>query len=209
MKIVLFGPPGTGKGTQAKTIVDEYGIPQISTGDMLREAVKQGTKLGKEAKGYMDKGALVPDSVIIGLVQERISKSDCKKGYILDGFPRTLAQAQELSKITKLDKVINLQTGDELIIKRLTMRKQCQKCGRIYGIDFPPKKEGKCDDCGENLYVRDDDKPESVKNRLKVYRDQTKPLIAYYQKEGILSDIDGEQPPAKVFEDIKEALDSL
>jgi len=209
MKVVLLGLPGTGKGTQAKMIVKEFDIPQISTGDMLRTAVKEGTEMGVKAKGFMDSGGLVPDEVIIGIVQERLTKEDCAKGYILDGFPRTLAQAEELDKIAALDKVVNLKTGDELIIKRLTVRKMCRDCGKIFGLDFPPKEEGKCDECEGELYTRDDDKPEPVKHRLSVYREQTQPLIDYYDKKGILANVDGEQPPEKVFADIKEVLESL
>lgn len=173
MNIIMLGPPGAGKGTQAKMLVEKFGIPQISTGDMLRAAVAEGTELGKKAKEYMDKGQLVPDEVVIGIVEERLKKSDCEKGFILDGFPRTVPQAEALDKILekmgkKIDYVINIVVPDVEILKRLTGRRTCKQCGAMYHVIYnPPKQEGVCDKCGGELYQRDDDKEETIKNRLK------------------------------------------
>jgi adenylate kinase len=197
MNIVLLGPPGAGKGTQAKRMIERYGIPQISTGDMLRAAVAEKTALGLEAKKYMDAGQLVPDSVVVGLVKERIQKDDCKKGYMLDGFPRNVSQAETLDKMLselgqKIDHVVCIEVPEEELIQRLTGRRTCRKCGAGYHVMFdPPKKEGVCDKCGGELYQRDDDNVQTVTSRLKVYKEQTEPLIAYYEKQGKLRRING------------------
>jgi len=197
MNIVLLGPPGAGKGTQAKRMIERYGIPQISTGDMLRAAVAEKTALGLEAQKYMDAGQLVPDSVVVGLVKERIQKDDCKKGYMLDGFPRNVSQAETLDKMLselgqKIDHVVCIEVPEEELIQRLTGRRTCRKCGAGYHVMFdPPKKEGVCDKCGGELYQRDDDNVQTVTSRLKVYKEQTEPLIAYYEKQGKLRRING------------------
>jgi adenylate kinase len=197
MRLILLGPPGAGKGTQAKKLVDKYGIPQISTGDMLRAALKAGTELGKQAKTFMDAGKLVPDSVVIGLIEERIQQADCAKGFMLDGFPRTVPQAEALQGLIdrfrmKLDHVISIEVANEELVGRLTGRRTCRNCGSGFHVLFdPPKKAGVCDKCGGELYQRDDDKEETIRNRLKVYEDQTAPLIAYYKKAGLLRPIIG------------------
>jgi len=197
MNIVFLGPPGAGKGTQAKILIERYGIPQISTGDMLREHRAKGTELGKKAQEYMDKGQLVPDEIILSMVKERLSQPDCEKGFILDGFPRTVAQAEALDRMLeemgkKLDFALALVVPDELLVERLTGRRTCKQCGMMYHIKYkPPKVEGKCDVCGGELYQRPDDNEETVRNRLKVYHEQTAPLIEYYKKKGILREIDG------------------
>ncbi len=215
MNLILLGGPGAGKGTQAKLIVEKYKIPQISTGDMLREAVKQGTELGKKAKEYMDKGELVPDEIVIGIVKERLKQPDCDRGFILDGFPRTIAQAEALDKILdeigkKIDAVINIQVPEEEIVRRIVNRRTCKNCGAIYHLIYsPPKEPNKCDKCGGELYQRDDDKEETVRERLRVYREQTEPLIEYYQKKGILYNVDGTKDINGVFEEIKSILDKL
>jgi adenylate kinase len=212
MKLILLGPPGAGKGTQAVRLVAHFGIPQISTGDILRKAVKDGTDLGKLAKSYMDQGALVPDEVVIGIIRDRIVQSDCDKGYILDGFPRTMAQAEALDEMLKnlgtgVDHVVNIALDDEEIIKRLTGRRTCSQCGAGYHILFdPPKKEGVCDQCGGALIQRDDDKEETIRERLKVYRKQTEPLIAYYDGKGLLRTIPGDGSMEEIFRRILEAL---
>ncbi|MGV8073680.1 MAG: adenylate kinase [Syntrophobacteraceae bacterium] len=197
MNIILLGPPGAGKGTQAKRMVDRYGIPQISTGDMLRAALKQGTPLGLEAKKYMDKGALVPDEVVIGLVKERIQKEDCKKGYMLDGFPRNVSQAEALDKMLgelgqKVDHVVSIEVANSELMGRLTGRRTCRGCGAGFHVMFdPPKKESVCDKCGAELYQRDDDNEATVASRLTVYEGQTKPLIDYYENQQKLRHVDG------------------
>lgn len=214
MNIILFGPPGAGKGTQAKKMVDFYGIPQISTGDILRANVREGTELGLAAKSYMDKGELVPDDVLIGIIKNRLKEDDCKKGFILDGYPRTIPQADALAVILKeiqkpIDVVLNLEVPDEELVERISGRLMC-KCGASYHRTFnPPKKEGVCDTCAGEVYQRADDKEEAVQNRLNVYKKQTQPLIDYYAKQGILVTLDGTKDINEVFEDIKAALVKL
>ncbi len=212
MNIILLGPPGAGKGTQAKMLIERYGIPQISTGDMLRAAVKAGTQLGLEAKKYMDKGELVPDEVVIGLVKERLQEPDCAKGFMLDGFPRTVAQAEVLDKELEamgkaIDHVICIEVPNEELIARLTGRRTCKECGAGYHLKFdPPKVDNVCDKCGGELYQRDDDNEETVKARLKVYQEQTFPLIEYYDKQGKLRRIDGVGEIKTIFERITKVL---
>ncbi len=215
MNLILLGPPGSGKGTQAKLIVEKYGIPQISTGDMLREAVAKGTELGKEAKKYMDAGQLVPDEVVIGIVKERLQEPDCEKGFILDGFPRTIPQAEALDKMLeelgkKIDAVINIQVPEEEVVKRIVNRRTCRKCGAVYHLIYnPPKEDNKCDKCGGELYQRDDDKEETVRQRYKVYKEQTEPLVEYYAKKGVLYNIDGTKSIEEVFNEIDKILQKL
>jgi adenylate kinase len=197
MRLVLLGAPGAGKGTQAKKLIDKYVIPQISTGDILRKAVADGTPLGKEAKSVMDKGELVPDSIVIGLVKERLAQDDCKKGYILDGFPRTTPQAEELDNVlaemgSPLDTALSVDVDAEILMKRLTGRRTCKSCQQMFNVHFtPPQKEGACDKCGGELFQRDDDKEDTIKNRLDVYEKSTAPLIDYYGKKNILKSVDG------------------
>jgi adenylate kinase len=197
MRMVLLGAPGAGKGTQAKKLIEKYGIPQISTGDILRKAVADRTPLGKEAKSYMDKGELVPDSVVIGLVKERIAQEDCKNGYILDGFPRNTSQAEVLDKVladisAPLDIALSVDVEKDVLMKRLTGRRTCKSCGQMYNVYFSPsKKDGVCDRCDGELFQRDDDREETIKKRLDVYETQTAPLIKYYSKKGILKTVQG------------------
>jgi adenylate kinase len=197
MRLVLLGAPGAGKGTQAKMLIDKYGIPQISTGDILRKAVADGTPLGKEAKSHMDSGGLVPDSVVIGLVKERLAKDDCNKGYILDGFPRTTPQAEELDNVlsgmnSPLDIALSVDVDKNDLMKRLTGRRTCKACQQMFNVHFtPPQKDGSCDKCGGELYQRDDDKEDTIKNRLEVYEKSTAPLIDYYGSKGILKSVEG------------------
>lgn len=211
MNIILFGPPGAGKGTQAKKMVDDYGIPQISTGDILRANVREGTELGLAAKGYMDKGELVPDEVLIGIIKNRLKEQDCEKGFILDGYPRTIPQADALAVILDelnkpIDVVLNLEVPDEELVERISGRLMCN-CGASYHRTFnPPKKDGVCDICGGKVFQRADDKEEAVKNRLNVYKNQTQPLIDYYTKQGILVTLDGTKDIDEVFEGIKAVL---
>ncbi len=213
MKIILLGAPGAGKGTQAEKIIKKYNIPQISTGDILRENVKNNTELGKKAKEYMDKGELVPDDIIIGIIKDRLAKDDCKNGYILDGFPRTIPQAEALKEALKPDKidvVLFIDVSDEVVIERLSLRRVCKNCGAIYHLKFnPPKEENKCDKCGGELYQRDDDKEETIKNRLSVYREQTEPLVSYYEKENILKRIDGNKSVEEIATEIDSILSSI
>ncbi|WP_432626866.1 adenylate kinase [Brotaphodocola sp.] len=212
MKIIMLGAPGAGKGTQAKKIAEKYHIPHISTGDIFRANIKNGTELGMKAKSYMDQGQLVPDDVTIGMLLDRISQEDCAEGYVLDGFPRTIPQAESLTKALaergeSIDYAINVDVPDQAIVTRMAGRRACLACGATYHIVYnAPKKENVCDVCGEALVLRDDDKPETVQKRLTVYHDQTKPLIDYYGKAGILVTVDGTQDLNKVFEDIVSVL---
>lgn len=211
MNIILFGPPGAGKGTQAKKLVDFYGIPQISTGDILRANVREGTELGLAAKTYMDKGELVPDEVLIGIIKNRLDSDDCRPGFILDGYPRTVNQADALSVILKeickpIDVVLNLEVPDEVLVDRMSKRLMC-KCGASYHtISNPPKKDNVCDLCGAEVFQRVDDNEEAVQTRLSVYKKQTQPLIDYYAKQGILVSLDGTKDIDEVFEEIKAVL---
>jgi adenylate kinase len=197
MNLILLGPPGVGKGTQAKLLIDRFGIPQISTGDILRAAVKGLTPMGVKAKGFMDSGALVPDAVVIGIVEERLAQSDCTTGFILDGFPRTVAQADALKQVLSglgrsIDHVVSLSVDKGELLKRLTGRRACQGCGAVYHIDFaPPKSAGRCDACSGELYQREDDKEATILHRLQVYEEQTAPLIAYYDSCGLLRSVNG------------------
>lgn len=212
MRLVLLGPPGVGKGTQASNIVKKYNIPHISTGDIFRTNIKEGTELGKTAKEYMDKGLLVPDEIVVSIVKDRLSKEDCQNGFLLDGFPRTVEQAEaldnELSKMgIKLDKVVNIDADEDILIDRVTGRRICKKCGATYHIkNMPPKVEGICDIDGETLYQRDDDKVETVKTRIQVYLKQTQPLINYYKNKGLILDIDGTKPIDEIFQTIVNSL---
>ncbi|HCB93218.1 MAG TPA: adenylate kinase [Selenomonas sp.] len=212
MHILLMGPPGAGKGTQAANLVKELGVPHISTGDMFRAAVKEGTELGKQAKACMDEGKLVPDEVTIGIVRERLAKDDCKKGCILDGFPRTVEQADALSGIMKdlglaLDAVLNISVPASDLVERAVGRRICKSCGATYHVSFNPSaKEGVCDECGGELYQRADDTKETMENRLSVYEASTRPLIEYYQKAGIYKEVDGRQAIDKVTQDLVKAL---
>lgn len=212
MKIIMLGAPGAGKGTQAKMIAEKCGIPHISTGDIFRANIKNGTELGAKAKEYMDKGLLVPDELVCDLVVDRIQQADCEKGYILDGFPRTIPQAEALEAALnaieqKLDYAIDIDVPDENIINRMSGRRACVGRGATYHVLFNPTKvEGKCDVCGESLILRDDDKPETVKKRLDVYHTQTQPLIDFYSARKVLVEVDGTQSMDKVFEDIMKIL---
>lgn len=212
MKMILLGPPGSGKGTQAKMISAQLGIPQISTGDMLRAAVQEGSPMGLKAKALMDKGALVPDEVVVGIVRERLGKVDCGRGFILDGFPRTVAQADALEEtlvnLSKdLDQVISLEVDREAVVERIAGRRTCRECGKMYHVKFePPRTEGRCDSCGGDLYLRDDDREETVRKRLGVYQEQTAPLIDYYRNKKLLCEIDGMQEIGKVQKQILSVL---
>ena len=212
MKIVMLGAPGAGKGTQAIKIADKYDIPHISTGDIFRANIKGGTELGQKAKSYIDKGELVPDEVTIGMLLDRIAQDDCKNGYVLDGFPRPIPQSESLTEALKsqgdrIDFALNIDVPDEAIIKRMPGRRACPKCGATYHIVYAaPKTENICDKCGTELIIRSDDKPETVKDRLNVYHQQTEPLIAYYKTAGVLREVDGTQELPKVFEDVVAIL---
>jgi adenylate kinase len=228
-RMIFFGPPASGKGTHAGIVAKKYGIPKISTGDMLREMVKQGTKLGAKSKEHMDAGALVPDDLIIhtkdenghdkhflevvtDFIRERIAEKDCEKGFILDGFPRTIPQARELEKLTEIDVVLNLKVKEETLIQRMTGRLTCRKCGEIFHkVNMPPKKEGVCDKCGGELYQREDQKLEVVKKRLDAYQRQTAPLVHFYKDEGLILDIEGEgeisEVSARILKLLGEKLD--
>ena len=213
MKVIMLGAPGAGKGTQAKKLAAAYSIPHISTGDIFRANIKEGTELGKKAKAYMDAGQLVPDELVCDLVVDRIQQDDCKNGYLRDGFPRTIPQAEALDAAVeklgeKIDYAVNIDVPDDNIINRMSGRRACVGCGATYHIVFnPPKVEDVCDVCGKSLILRDDDKPETVKTRLDVYHAQTQPLIDYYAGRGVLVTVDGTQNMDKVFADIKDILD--
>lgn len=215
MNLVLMGLPGAGKGTQADKVVVKYNIPHISTGDMFRAAIKEGTELGLKAKSFMDKGELVPDEVTIGIVRDRLSKDDCGRGFLLDGFPRTVAQAEALDSMLdglgkKIDFVINIDVDQSILMDRLTGRRICKNCGATYHLVFnPPSQEGVCDRCGGELYQRADDNAETVQNRLDVNIQQTKPLLNFYEEKGYLRNINGQQDIDKVFADIEELLGGL
>ena len=212
MKIIMLGAPGAGKGTQAKMIANKYGVPHVSTGDIFRANIKNGTELGMEAKKYMDQGLLVPDELTVKILLDRVSQPDCKNGYVLDGFPRTIPQAEVLDKALaelgeSIDYAIDVDVPDENIVKRMSGRRACVSCGATYHVvHVPPKKEGICDRCGSELILRDDDKPETVKNRLDVYHKQTQPLIDFYTKKGVLKTVDGTVDMQDVFKAIVAIL---
>lgn len=213
MKIIMLGAPGAGKGTQAKMIAEKYAVPHVSTGDIFRANIKNGTELGMEAKKYMDQGLLVPDELTVKILLDRVAQEDCQNGYVLDGFPRTIPQAEVLERALneigdKIDYAINVDVPDENIIRRMGGRRACLSCGATYHVEhIPPKKEGICDTCGKELVLRDDDKPETVKNRLDVYHKQTQPLIDFYQAKGILRTVDGTVDMKDVFAAITAILD--
>ncbi len=212
MRLVLLGPPGVGKGTQASAIVEKYNIPHISTGDIFRFNIKEGTELGMKAKEYMDKGLLVPDDLVVSIVKDRLTEEDCKAGFLLDGFPRTIYQAEKLDEELKamnikLDKVINIHADKDILIERVVGRRICKVCGKGYHIIFdPPKEDNVCDLDGGELFQREDDTEETVSKRIEVYEEQTQPLIAYYEDKGIIVNVDGTQTIEKVSKDIFEAL---
>ncbi|MBQ2801545.1 MAG: adenylate kinase [Lachnospiraceae bacterium] len=212
MKLIMLGAPGAGKGTQAKKIAEKYNIPHISTGDIFRANIKNGTELGQKAKTYMDQGLLVPDELVVDLVMDRFAQPDCENGYVLDGFPRTIPQAEALDAAlekagAKIDYAINVEVPDENIVNRMSGRRACVACGATYHlVHIPPKAEGVCDTCGKELILRDDDKPETVKKRLGVYHEQTQPLIDYYTKKGALVEVDGTVDMEDVFNAIVKIL---
>lgn len=213
MNVILLGPPGAGKGTQAELIIEKYGIPHISTGDIFRAAVKEGTPLGVKAKEYLESGQLVPDKIVVGIVAERLQQADCHNGFLLDGFPRTVPQADALEEFLnglnkKVTAVINIEVDFGILTARLTGRRVCRNCGAIYHIQNKREKSpGKCDQCGGEIYQRDDDLPETVQKRLQVYQKQTEPLIKYYQAKGLLISFDGQEPVKMLFEKICNALE--
>jgi len=215
MRIILIGPPGGGKGTQAKNLVAEYNIPQVSTGDILREAVQNQTELGQKAKQYMDSGELVPDEIILGMMKNTLQGSECENGFVLDGFPRTIPQAEGLDNLLAalemhLDAVIAIEVKNATIIDRLTSRRSCKNCGAVYNLkENPPQQEGLCDKCGGELYQREDDKPETIQNRLEVYRKQTQPLIDFYREKGLLTEVNGNQDIQAVWQDIKSVVEAI
>lgn len=215
MIIVLLGPPGAGKGTQASRISQTFSIPHIATGDIFREAVKKGTVLGKKAKEYMERGALVPDEIVNGIVEERIRNRDCSDGFVLDGYPRTLDQAKALDEMLErmgrsIDLVLNISVSEENVVERISKRRICRRCGAVYHlITNPPKKDGVCDRCGGELYQREDDKEEVVRNRLKVYHSQTEPIVNYYKEKGLLVDIDGNGGIEEVWAQIKGHVEAV
>ncbi len=212
MKIIMLGAPGAGKGTQAKMIAEKYQIPHVSTGDIFRANIKNGAELGREAKKYMDQGALVPDELTVKILLDRVAQPDCKNGYVLDGFPRTIPQAEVLDRALSelgdaVDYAVNVDVPDENIVRRMSGRRACLSCGATYHVEhIPPKQEGVCDVCGQPLVLRDDDKPETVKNRLRVYHEQTQPLIDFYSEKGILRTVDGTVDMKDVFAAITAIL---
>ncbi|WP_053955664.1 adenylate kinase [Inediibacterium massiliense] len=212
MRLILLGPPGAGKGTQASSIVEKFAIPHISTGDIFRKNIKEGTDLGKKAKEYMDQGLLVPDELVVAIVEDRLQEQDCKNGFLLDGFPRTVKQAEALDQVlakmnVAIDKTINVDVDKEMLVERAVGRRICKSCGATFHVKFnPPQKEGVCDKCGETLQQRADDTKETVSRRIEVYLNETQPLIDYYNKKQILVTIDGQQEISKVFKDILTAL---
>lgn len=207
MRLIFLGPPGAGKGTLAKMLASDQGSAHISTGDLFREAIANKTELGLQVKAVIEKGDLVPDDLTIKLVEERIGRPDCAAGFILDGFPRTIPQAEALGKLVEVDGTVNFQLSDEVVVGRLSGRRLCPSCGKIYHIiTMPPKKSEICDACGSGLIIRKDDQIDSIKNRLNVYKDQTEPLIAYYTKRGLLQDVDAAPPPDAVFAELKVVL---
>ncbi len=212
MNLVLLGPPGAGKGTQAKRLVEKFRLAHVSTGDILRAAIQQGTKLGLEAKGYMDRGALVPDALVVGIIGERLQARDCKTGFVLDGFPRTVPQAEALERMlggmgSRLDATVALDVSDQTVIDRNTHRRSCPKCGSTYHlVNAPPKQAGVCDKDGTALVQRPDDQPEQIKKRMAEYREKTEPLKAFYRAKGILKDLDGGRPPDEVFQGVVQAV---
>jgi len=210
MKLVIFGPPSAGKGTQAQKLAKRYGIPQVATGDLLREHVAKRTPLGLKVKAYLDSGRLGPDDLIVQMIVERVSKPDCVNGYLLDGFPRTLGQAGELEKMTEVDLVLNIVVDHEALVERAVGRRVCPKCAAVYHVKFnPPNVEGACDKCGSALIQRDDDKEATVRNRLKVYQEQTAPLVEHFKEKGVLVDIDGSKGIEGVFSQMTGAIDQL
>ncbi len=213
MNIVILGSPGAGKGTYAKILSDKYNIPRISVGDLFRKAIRDETELGKKIKDYVSRGDLIPDEIVIELVKERLQKDDCKNGFFLDGFPRTIAQAEAMEKFKKIDKVLNFVASDRVIMSRLGGRRTCRECGAIYHVkEVPPKVEGVCDRCGGRLYQRSDETPQAIKNRLRVYREKTMPVIDYFRKKGLLADIDANYPfeeVDKVFSQCEKHLQNL
>ncbi len=212
MRMIMLGPPGAGKGTQAQRLSVEYGVPQISTGDILRDNVKRGTPLGVKAKAIMERGDLLPDDVVIEIVRDRLAQPDCEAGFILDGFPRTAGQADALGRLLAemgkpLDAAINVDVSDEILVSRISGRRTCRECGHMYHVDFePPITAGACDACSGELYQRDDDKEDTVRRRLAEYHDKTQPLIDYYREKGLLKDVPGEAPVDQVLARIREAL---
>ncbi|XOQ46426.1 MAG: hypothetical protein ACFWUD_05270 [Thermocaproicibacter melissae] len=209
MNLIFLGAPGAGKGTHAEILSKDVGIPQISTGNIIREALKSGTEMGLKAKSYIEAGKLVPDDVVIGIIRDRLAQDDCANGFILDGFPRTIPQAEALDKMVRIDRVINLDVPESLILRRLSGRRVCSNCGASYNVDTrPPKKEGICDVCGGTLVQRKDDNPETVRERLKVYHEQTEPLVDYYEKQGKLRTVHGTDDTDSTARDIKNALEA-